>query len=600
MTQSAFGKFAALGIAGFLLGVSNASEAVSSEAAVVSGDLKKWHPITISFTGPQASETDASPNPFLDYRLQVAFTGPSGHTYDVPGFFDGDGSGGPIGSVWRVRFSPDEVGRWTYKASFRSGSEIAVSLNPLDGKASHFDGLTGRLAVGERDPDAPGFLKLGRLEYVGGHYLKFRDGSYWIKGGIDCPENFLAYKGFDGTPRGRHEYAAHLRDWKPGDPDWDDTAGRAIIGTLNYLASKHVNSIYFLTMNIGGDGKDTWPFVGNIDPNGSPSNDNLHYDLSKLRQWEMVFDHAQKKGIFLHFVLNEAEEPNKRELDNATLGPERKLFYREMVARFGHHNALQWNLSEEYDLGLNLGPERVKRFAGFIQAVDPYDHPITVHNMGGNPDPAWLPFLGDSRFSMTSFQYYRGLAGRGREIEKWRKSTAAAGRPLPICLDEIRWTTKDNLAEQRKDIVWPTFLSGGQTEHFLDQRLDTEDFRQYENLWIWTGYARKFMHDLPFWEMQPQDELLGGDAASDPRNQVFAKKGIVYAVYLADAAKKGSLDLTQASGTLEKRWFNPRTGEFQGPVARLSAGSRVPLGDPPNSPSEDWALIIARRDASQP
>ena len=31
------------------------------------------------------------------------------------------------------------------------------------------------------------FYKYGRLEYAGAHFLKFIDGSYWIKGGTDSP-----------------------------------------------------------------------------------------------------------------------------------------------------------------------------------------------------------------------------------------------------------------------------------------------------------------------------------------------------------------------------------------------------------------------------
>ncbi len=95
-----------------------------------------------------------------------------------------------------------------------------------------------------------------------------------------------------------------------------------------------------------------------------------------------MFAHAQRKGIVLHFVFNEGEEANKRELDNGELGVERKLYYRELIARFAHHPALQWNLCEEYNLGLNLGPERVREFARYVRAVDPYDHPITVHSAG--------------------------------------------------------------------------------------------------------------------------------------------------------------------------------------------------------------------------
>jgi hypothetical protein len=109
--------------------------------------------------------------------------------------------------------------------------------------------------VADRDPAAAGFLKWGRLEYVGNHYLKFRDGPYWIKGGVNSPENWLAYSGFDNTPNAKHTFAPHVQDWTTGDPVFNATSpdgGKGLIGALNYLSSKEANSIFFLPMNIGG------------------------------------------------------------------------------------------------------------------------------------------------------------------------------------------------------------------------------------------------------------------------------------------------------------------------------------------------------------
>ena len=252
---------------------------------VVDGTRRTWHPLEISFRGPAANETDERPNPFLDYRLQVIFKGPSGQKYHVPGFFDGDGHGSGSGNVWRARFAPDEAGKWAFKASFRAGNKIAISLHPNAGEPAGCDGQSGTFEVGPCDPQAAGYLKYGRLQYVGGHYLKFKDGPYWIRGGTDSPENLLAYAGFDDTPPS-HKYATHVEDWRPGDPDWGDGKGRGMVGAINYLASKHVNSVYFLTMNVGGDGGDVWPWVNVTQPKGGPENDNLHYDISKLRQWE--------------------------------------------------------------------------------------------------------------------------------------------------------------------------------------------------------------------------------------------------------------------------------------------------------------------------
>jgi hypothetical protein len=566
-------------------------------SATVSGELKKWHTITLTFTGPNASETSPSPNnPFLDYRLQVSLTGPGGQTYTVPGFFDGDGNGGGNGNVWRARFSPDQAGTWTYNASFRQGSNVAVDLSPTAGTPSSFDVASGTFVVAERDTAAPGFLKWGELEYVGGHYLKFRDGPYWLKGGADSPENWLAYSGFDNTPQAQHSFSPHVRDWQSGDPIFNTSStdgGKGLIGAMNYLSSQGVNSIYFLPMNIGGDGEDSSPYVKVANWAGSPSNDNLHFDISKLRQWQAAFSHAQRKGINLHFVLNEAEAANKRELDNAALGIERKLFYREMVARFGHHLALQWNISEEYDLSYPLSPQTVKNFAGYIQQIDPYDHPISVHNRY-DPDIAWTPFLGDARFSTTAFQYPGRYAGHGDEVEEWRKKSVSAGRPLVISLDELESATPTNAADQRKKILWPTYLSGGQLEWYVKEEDRTlEDFRRYEELWTYTRYARSFVEgNLPFWEMEPKDGLLTGEATDSGGGQVFAKTGQIYAVYLPSATSTGILDLSGVSGSFQKRWFNPRTGSFEGVTQAISGGGKRSLGTPPSSPSSDWVVLI--------
>jgi PelA/Pel-15E family pectate lyase len=596
-----------------VLGVTLTSFVLTASAIVgavtVEGQPTLWHPLTLTFTGPEAAETDHAPNPFLDIRLQVAFTGPDGKRYYVPGFFDGDGKGGPKGRAWRSRFTPSAAGTWRYEAQFRTGDGVAISLEPDVGKPLEVPDVKGTFDVAARDPAAPGFLKWGRLDYVGKHYLKFQDGPYWLRGGTDEPEDLLGYAGFDRTPP-KHRYAVHEADWREGDPDWGEKRGRAIIGALNYLASQHVNSIYFLTMNVGGDGKDVWPWVGPINPKGSPDNDNLHYDIGKLRQWEIVFAHAQRQGLFLHVVFNEAEAANKQELDDGELGPERKLYYREMIARFGHHLAMEWNLCEEYNLQFNLGPERVRAFADYVAAVDPYDHPITVHCAGDPVEELRFTF-GDPRFSMTSIQLNQRPIHDVTEAF-WRE-TSKAGRPLPVSLDEFTLDRGqrashipvDDAAGHRREKIWPTYCSGGMIEFILDDLLRTESLKtpEREKLWQYLWFARRFMEDnLPFWEMEPADDLSAGAATislgvgkgrTAPLGpQVFAKRGKVYAVYLPSGTSTGTLDLAELKGAAQQRWFNPRTGEFVGEPAKMTGGARHELGNPPAEPAEDWVVLI--------
>jgi CubicO group peptidase (beta-lactamase class C family) len=582
---------------------------------VVEGERKIWHPLTVNFRGPMSSENDESPNPFLDYRLEMLFKGPNGRKYNVPGFFAGDGHGGSTGNVWRVHFTPDAAGQWSFRSSFRKGKHVAVSLKSDAGEPGEINGQNGEFEVAERISEAPGFLRKGKLAYVAGKfYLKtLGDNKYWIKGGIDSPEDFLAYGGFDNTRSGSRfgvkKYAKHVCDWKPGDPDWGDGKGMGIIGALNYLAEQHVNLIYFLPMNIGGDGQNVWPFAGEINPKGDPANDNIHYDISKLRQWEIVFSHAQAKGIVLHFVFNEAEKNNKLELGGKDLTTKRKLFYREMIARFGHHNALIWNLCEEYNIGLDLGPQSIKEFVSYIAQLDPYDHPITVHHAKDAVE-AWEPFFGNELFSITSIQI--GRKDIEPVVETFRRLTREAGRALPIAVDEFtvttgdkQWIPVDDSIALRKEKLWPAYLSGGQVEFIVAELLETEDFRKYDSLWKYIWYARRFMERyLPFWEMEPADELLTGESVylgktCSHDGQVFAKKDQCYAIYLPISNKTGVLDLSGATGQFVKRWYNPRTGKFVGDRENVESGSKVKIGPVPRHSNQDWVVLVSKHKRSR-
>jgi hypothetical protein len=275
----------------------------------ICGELKKWHKISITFIGPNTGE-EAETNPFLDYRLNVTFT-KGKKQYIVPGYYAADGKAAETststGNKWRVYFVPDEEGRWSYKASFRTGPDIALNSNPKAGKPVAFDSVKGTFTVGPTDKRGRDFRAKGLLKYVGKRYLQFAEtGEYFLKGGADSPENFLAYADFDGTfdtgelkrkgeaagEKFLHRYGPHVRDWRAGDPTWKNGKGKGIIGALNYLASKGMNSVYFIPYNIdGGDGKDVWPWT-------KPT-EKYRFDCSKLDQWEIVFSHMDKVGIML-------------------------------------------------------------------------------------------------------------------------------------------------------------------------------------------------------------------------------------------------------------------------------------------------------------
>jgi hypothetical protein len=113
-----------------------------------------------------------------------------------------------------------------------------------------------------------------------------------------------------------------LGDYEGGDPTWMGGKGRGLIGAVNYLASKGMNAISFLTMNIQGDDENVFPYLSDSEFD--------RFDCSKTAQWDIVFDHAESKGMFLHFKTLEKE--NDHLLDDGMLGHNRALYYRELIA----------------------------------------------------------------------------------------------------------------------------------------------------------------------------------------------------------------------------------------------------------------------------
>ncbi len=596
-------RFTSSSIDGALFAAHQAFQSPSGQGGSASypqvrGIQRMWATTEIWFKGPRSSQFASNPNPFLDYRLMVDFQSPSGKAIVVPGFFDGDGYGNEKGAIWKVRFTPDEAGPWFARAFFRTGPQIAVSTDPNAGSPTYFDGQTTTFHVDPKDPNALGFRKWGRLEFVGKPYLKFREGGYFLKGGTNSPENLLGAYCFanvqDAGNIGRlHAYAPHIADWQNGHPLFiGDTSGvdsKGLIGGLNYLASRGVNSIYFLPMNLGGDGQDVTPFVGY----GDSSYEHTHYNVRRLLQWNLVFNHAQSLGMLLHIVLSETESSNENWLDGGSLGLERKLYHREMIARFSHHLAIKWNMGEEWDRPIWL----LHQYADHVSKVDPYDHPVSVHVYPGDMN-TYNQIAGDPRYTATSMQYDSNQAGS--LTEQLRNLGASSGSNWVVDMDENGSASEGlspwNQEDMRKRVLYDVYFSGGNIEWYLGYNplplggdVDIEDFRTREAMWDYMRHARTFMeNNLPFWDMQAGDWLVNGESGSYGGAEVFYKHGSVYAIYLPSANPTGTLNLGGVSGLFTQRWYNPRTGQIEGSSQTVSGNQTVNIGNPPHSASEDW------------
>jgi len=586
-----------------------------SSSVQITGEMKAWHTVTLTFAGPAASEYDTL-NPFTDYRLDVEFSNGQ-QTISVPGYFAADGNAAETsarkGNKWLAHFCPPSNGDWSYKVSFLKGKNIAIMDDPVNGQKCYIDGESGSFTVMATDKVTPDLRAKGRLQYVGKPFLKHSgNGEFFLKGGADSPENFLAYKEFDGTwyggnnkarsgeaapNSGLHLYEPHIKDWKEDDPQWKNGKGKGIIGALNYLASKGMNSFYFLTMNILGDGEDVWPYTDR--------NERYRFDCSKLDQWEVVFSHADKLGIMKHFVLQETE--NETLLDCGYLDVQRKLYLRELIARFSHHLAVTWNLGEEHNPA-GFSPygqtyQDTKLMADFIRDTDPYDNFIVVHTHSSPSQRTkdLTAYLGFKNIEGPSIQC--GNADDVHEDAKtWLKRSRDSLHQWVVCLDEIGSANKGAMPDSfdpahdtiRHKVLWGNLMAGGAgVEWYFGYRypnsdLNCEDWRSREKLWEQTGIALDFFRNyLPFSEMSNADELT-----SNPDDYCLAKEGEVYAVYLPQG-KATSIKLRE--GKYKVQWYNPRSGGelIPGKTISITGAGSESTGNPPEEDGKDWVCLIS-------
>ncbi|GIV34145.1 MAG: hypothetical protein KatS3mg031_1680 [Chitinophagales bacterium] len=576
----------------------------TGQGQVISGELRKWHKVTLTFSSDSTYSENGTPNPFTDFRLLVTFT-KGDKTYRVPGYFAADGNaantGATSGNKWRVHFAPDEEGLWTYQVSFRTAPGIAVDDNPAAGQAvAPVDGLSGNLNILPTNKTGYDFRARGRLQYVGEHHLRFAEtGEYFLKAGCNSPENLLAYYEFDGTfdngglspatPTGLHHFPTHVPDWNAGDPLWQGSKGKAIIGALNYLASQGVNAIYFITLNIMGDGDDVWPYIS---PNASDFN---RFDVSKLDQWEIVFSHADSLGILLHFVTQERE--NQMLLDNGDVGPLRKLYYRELIARFSHHLAVTWNMGEEngWDYqGRGTQTDQQRRdMAAYFKANDPYKHQVVIHTATNDHDLIYLPLLGNADYDGVSLQM--NVNDAHLFTIKWRDSSAANGKNWVVSFDEVVGGVDpdgggNNQGMLRELALWAHYMAGGGGVewYFGNDDLTAEDFRTRSIIWDYTRKAQYFFKNyLPFWKMTPNDALTAYSS-----DFVLEYPGRVYAIY--DRFGNSNPSITLPCGTYTVKWYDPTNNSYilqNGGFITVQGGGTVYLGSRPYA-NNDWAILI--------
>jgi hypothetical protein len=284
-------------------------------------------------------------NPFDpdDIDIQAVFTSPSGKKWEIPGFYYFS-----MSTLWKVRFSPDEIGKWSYTVTIRDkNGEVISNIQSFVAIKSSRKGPI-QVAANRR-------------------YLKHSDGSNFYGVGLWYNDG---YEGFN--------------------------SGRVKEGELDELKSMGVNfiSTFITPLETWGTG------VGRYDQNIAGRLDEL---LEMLEERDMLLS----LNLWFHSYLSETVwgggnvrwyvNPYKQVTEakdfyssDAAWKYQEKL-YRYFIARWGYSRALAiWFIVDEVNgtdgwvSGDSLAAsEWGRKVHNYLKANDPYNRPTTGTRSGG-------------------------------------------------------------------------------------------------------------------------------------------------------------------------------------------------------------------------
>ncbi len=481
---------------------------------------QQWHPIDIALGGTSTSQEQDS--------LSATFTGPSGQTLKVPGFFDG-----PAG--WKVRFSPPVIGAWTYLSSSsvsglsgKTGSvQCVANTNPL---------VHGKVVVDATSP----------------HYFRYEDGTQYILMGFEA-------------------------DWL-GLMDFGDTSIGKAKSLIDIYASNGFNEVLMnvFAYDTGWENGTTstydfgppksFPWKGS---NASPDFTQMNPDF--FANFDRVVQYLLDKGVVAHIMFKVYNKSVTWPSD-ASAGD--NLYFTYVTARYQAYPNILWDFSKES----NNEPDTAYKTGriALIRSTDAYHHPISTHTDTGYYSSSASNL--DFRTDQNQSDFYSTIISH-RNANNWPVLNSEFNYQIGNDGGKTYTYAADTLSVFADAVE--IALAGGHFGYYYTYH--AWDVVRYAEVPSGIG-AYKNLYGLlssTAWSrLSPSDSLINNAGTG---RHCLANPGAEYVAYLGGAGSL-SLNVTQvpAGSKLNGTWLNLITGQTQA-ISALSNGQASltnPWSDP--------------------
>lgn len=491
-------------------------------------------------------------NALQEVTLKVRFVSPLGEAFEVDGFWDG-------GKVWRVRFAPDQPGRWTYASTCSDASNRGLH------------GQTGAFLctspVGHSRFRQHGPVRIARDQ----RHLEHADGTpfFWLADTTWDGARVSSPKDWDLYVRVRESQKFSVVQWAVA-PGNNDENQPAFTGYPERIA---INPEFFKRL----DAK-----------------------LERLSQ----------SGL-LSAIAPLAELENQ---GVATLPDDQAaLLLRYVVARWGAE-PVAWLVAFEGDTqGKKVG--RWKRIGNAVFANTRHA-PVVLYPgqaawvLDEFRDQAWVDVFGLQTVTGTTEDALK-FTFAGPFPKEWTQKPTRPLIPFTPLENGFAVPGKQRFTSDdvRHAAYWSLFLAppagvsyGGQgvvhwdlTADPADKQVPGSGLPMWQKAMFMPAARQMFqlgrlMETLDYWKLQPQANLLAVQPGeSNPSLWVTAAASPANNVALVYAPNQKAVDLAtdHIPAAAKMTWFNPRTGTDARALAVVGTTFQVPTPGP-----GDWVLLM--------
>lgn len=513
--------------------------------------------------------TNAYANKFTDVQLQTTFISPSGKKTEFYGFYDGDGMGGgtaTLGSIWKMRFIPNEIGKWTYTWHWSDTTK---------GGEGNFECTATKAGKGilQAYTDNPRWLAYNGKEPV---WLK----SYYESGhgAIAQPLDWVTENVYQ--PIIDHGYNHLQVNWL-----------LSLCCFEQYYHDGPAPTLKDLTLYEEGKASSTM----------------------RLEVWELMENHVEwlnEKDIGLHMFLGFDGSRNDGPKWTSLSEDEKDFYVRYVVARLAPYaNIAGWGYVWE------VPGDRQDEELGWAQLVQKYD---VFNHLRTYEDefPVKNEYHRDAYNFAAIENHY--LFSEVRDLDRpfwkepWTHHEACLagyvpGKPVYMIEGNALWRrfwqkrTKATLDDLRQ-AAWACVTAGASFNwcgHAGEDKLvafgpDGLPFFEADNPYLTATLQLNILSDvmtkeLIFYTMNPTDALLSQHDTK--KVWCLSEVGNQYLVF---STKGESFSLQLEPGTYNSvKWIDTITGELSNKDAITVATTEAVDFIPPNTET-DWALVIKR------